>query len=291
VNFTVKSLALAATSVLVAVRPGGCGTMVNPAAPAPSNWAEAQTFSSKHWKNIVRPRPAEIVQSLTLYGTYYYTPTHSYSSSGILIKDAAGKHLGPRLAQNDFCNAGVEGAFRSTLSMNGRPQTYKIAKVPSDAPSETDCKGVFANVLHEHKQGKRTENWPAIVAAFERSRYRATDAPYGNGGGNRWLIPWRSIATYNLQITPGTVIYISQVDGLNVTLPSGETVQHDGYFFAADSGSGIKENKIDFFSGFLSPTNRPPFLTGIDGDKNPFVAQVVNRVDAAAYFKGLHRMQ
>jgi 3D (Asp-Asp-Asp) domain-containing protein len=290
-TFNFKPLALAAVAVLVGLRSGDCGTLVNSTSPTLSNWTEGQAFSSKHWKNLARPTPEEIVHSLTLYGTYYFTPTLPYSSSGIAIKDVAGKLLGPKLSQNEFCNAGIEGAFNSMSPANGRPQTYNIARGPIDAPTETDCKGAFANVLREHKLGKRPENWPAIITATERSRYRATDAPYGNGGSNRWLIPWRSIATYNRQISPGTIIYIPQIEGLVVTLPSGETVQHDGYFFSADSGTAIKENHIDFFTGLLSPINRSLLLIGIDGDKNPFVANVVNRDDATAYLKGLHRMQ
>src|SRR5450755_3855401 len=109
-----KSLALAVASVLVAIRAGGCGTMVNSTPPAPSNLTNGQTFSSNQWMNIARPRAEEIVQSLTLYGTYYFIPTYPYLSSGIPVKDADGNLLGPRLAQNGFCRAGVEGSFHST---------------------------------------------------------------------------------------------------------------------------------------------------------------------------------
>ena len=47
----------------------------------------------------------------------------------------------------------------------------------------------------------------------------------------------------------GTIIFIPKAKGKTITLPNGETARHDGYFFAGDTGSAIKDNHIDIFSG------------------------------------------
>lgn len=55
------------------------------------------------------------------------------------------------------------------------------------------------------------------------------------------------------------MIYIPQLKDQLIELPNGEKVKHDGYFFAGDTGSAIKKNHIDLFTG-VSAVN--PFLVG-----------------------------
>jgi hypothetical protein len=45
------------------------------------------------------------------------------------------------------------------------------------------------------------------------------------------------------------VMYIPAARGIEIELPSGKRVQHDGYFFAGDIGGAIKGNHIDVFTG------------------------------------------
>ncbi|MDA9493697.1 hypothetical protein XI08_32495 [Bradyrhizobium sp. CCBAU 11361] len=196
--------------------------------------------------------------------------------------------MGPRLSVADFCNAADEGAFRARPSPSAAYSSYTIAGAVLASDAQTDCTTMFRSKLNLYEQGRVSENWPAIVAAFERTRYRQTMAPYGNGKGQRWLVPWRTVATYNPQITQGTVLYIPHLRGVRVKLPSGQTVRHDGYFFAADSGSGIKSDHIDFFTGLISP--RPNLLPGVDGREKQFAAYVVKNPALTAHMKGLHRM-
>jgi 3D (Asp-Asp-Asp) domain-containing protein len=72
------------------------------------------------------------------------------------------------------------------------------------------------------------------------------NAPYGLGEKDRRLIPYHTIAVDPQVIPLGTIVYIPDVDGIR--LPTGEV--HNGYFFAHDTGSAIKGDRIDIFVGF-----------------------------------------
>ena len=266
----------------------GCGTSVVNVAPERSAWNASEAFSRAYWRSFAAPKPNELADSISLFGTYYYTPTHGYLAGGVPILDLAGRRLGPRLSVADFCNAADEGAFRAQPSVGKSYRSYTIDGALPASDAQTDCSGVFKSKLSLYTQGEASEHWPVIVAAFERSRYRQTTAPYGNGKGEHWLVPWRTVATYNPQITQGTVLYIPHLRGAKVKLPTGQTVRHDGYFFAADSGGGIKSGHIDFFTGLITP--RPSLLPGVDGSDQQFAAYVIQNPELTAHFKGLHRM-
>lgn len=285
----------------MALSVAGCGTMAHVATPAnvgtPANTVTAdkaipakdQPLSHVHWKQFPPPTGEETIRSLNLFGTYYYTPTHPYIAGGIPIRDLAGQTLGPRISAAAFCAAANEGAFRAASLPAGRPNTFTFAGAPSDSASQASCSEVFNAKLVQYTRGEVPENWPSIVGGLERSRFRKTTAPYGYGSGTSWLVPWRTIATNNAQIQPGTVIYVPQVRGAQVVLPSGQTVAHDGYFLAADSGGGIGMDHVDFFTGLVAPGGRA-ILPGIDGKERPFLAYMVNSDKVASYLKGLHRM-
>jgi 3D (Asp-Asp-Asp) domain-containing protein len=90
------------------------------------------------------------------------------------------------------------------------------------------------------------------------------------------LVPYRTIAVDSSQ-TPipfGTVIYIPEARGKEITLPSGEVVKHDGYFFAADSGNLIKGSHIDVFSGVSTSNPFPEFVKSRSTET--FTAYVIN---------------
>jgi 3D (Asp-Asp-Asp) domain-containing protein len=200
-----------------------------------------------------------------------------------------GSLLGPRVTPKSFCDLANEGAFRAPASARAKPSTYTFAGNVRFGEAATDCKPFFRSKLQAFAEGKATENWPDIVNAFERSRFRKSNTPYGNGGYRYWLVPWRTVATYNLQFRPGTLLYIPHLRAAKVTLPSGETVQHDGYFLAADAGSGIKTDHLDFFTGGIEPKGRQ-LLRGVGGEKNAFTAYVVSHPQIIGALKGLHRM-
>ena len=256
-------------------------------APAPSNWRGSEDFSRKHWKRFARPASEEISATLDLYGTYYCTPTFGYAEDGIPVRDNQGEVLGPVLSREAFCLAANEGAFRAPPSHQARPVAFTFKESRPDTPSQTSCKDIFAKKLEQYSEGKTTDPWPDLVERFERTRFTRTSAPYGNGRANWWLVPWRTLATDTSVIPSGSLVYIPKADGINVTLPSGQVVAHDGYFLAADTGKGIIGNHVDLFSGPVCRSNSVP---GIGGEKNRFTAFVVNRGEVAAHLKGLHQM-
>ena len=253
-----------------------------------STWKTGQTFSRAHWRQFPEPRQGEIVEALSLYGTYYHTRKFEYVADGVPILDLSGKPLGPKLSVDDFCKAADAGAFRAPQSAGRGLASYTIAGAPTVGGSQADCSPVFKTNLDLFEQGKTEENWPSIVAALGRTRFRETMASYGNGNGTHRLVPWRTVATYNAQIAQGTILYIPQMRGAKVTLPSGQTATHDGYFFAADAGSGIKSNHIDFFTGTIAPN--PLMLVGLHGSDGRFKAYVVRNEQIAGHFRDLHQM-
>ena len=251
-------------------------------------WKTGQTFSRVHWKQFPEPQQSEIVGALPLSGTYYRTPKYSYVPDGIPILDLAGKPLGPKLSVTDFCRAADAGAFRAPRSGGSHLASYTIAGASSVGDSQANCSPVFKTNLDLFEQGKTVENWPSIVAALERTRFRTTMASYGNGKGTHRLVPWRTVATYNAQIAQGTILYVPEMRGAEVTLPSGQTTTHDGYFFAADAGSGIKSDHIDFFAGTVAP--KPLLLSRIHGKDGRFTAYVIHNDKIAGHFRDLHQM-
>ena len=259
------------------------------ASPSSSSiWKTGQTVSRAHWRRFPEPQQSEIAAVLPLFGTYYHTAMYDYVSDGVPIVDLSGNPLGPKLSVNDFCKAADAGAFRAPRSAGSSLASYTIAGAPSVAAPQADCSPVFKTNLDLFEQGKTQENWPSIVAALERTRFRATMASYGNGKGTHRLVPWRTVATYNSQIPQGTILYIPRMRGAKVTLPSGQIATHDGYFFAADAGSGIKSDHIDFFAGTVAP--KPLFLPGIHDEDGRFTAYVIRNDEIAEHFRDLHQM-
>ena len=45
------------------------------------------------------------------------------------------------------------------------------------------------------------------------------------------------------------MVYIPKAKGIKIQFSSGETIIHDGYFFANDTGGAIKKNHIDVYVG------------------------------------------
>ncbi len=83
---------------------------------------------------------------------------------------------------------------------------------------------------------------------------------FGDGVKDYKLIPYRTIAVDPKIIPYGTVIFIPQAKGKMIELPNGTKVMHDGYFFAGDTGSAIKGNHIDIFTGITSENLFPEVI-------------------------------
>src|SRR5207248_1363029 len=86
-----------------------------------------------------------------------------------------------------------------------------------------------------------------------------------------------------------SVIFIPKARGVNITLPDGATVKHDGYFFAADTGGAIKENHIDVFAGVTRTNPFPGFIKS--NISKTFEAFLINDPTIYAPLAKLHNVK
>ncbi|NJP10142.1 MAG: hypothetical protein HC866_12215 [Leptolyngbyaceae cyanobacterium RU_5_1] len=208
---------------------------------------------------------------LSLWATYYHIHRAQSISNGEPLLNKQGQPLGPTLTTQDWCRSALEGTVQ-IADASGFQITYNFAGRGADA--QVDCSAFFpklsANVLEK----------------VNRVRFIASAALYGHGTEGMALVPYRTIAVDRTQIPIGSVIYIPQARGRTVTLPTGDRVIHDGYFFAADVGSAIQGNHIDVFLG-TSRHNPFPFITSTPN--HPFQAFLVQDPQIAQALHQLHR--
>ena len=67
------------------------------------------------------------------------------------------------------------------------------------------------------------------------------------------VVAMRTVAVDRNLIPKGSILYIKETVGLK--MPDGS--RHDGYWYASDSGSAIKGQRIDLFTGFSSASMNP----------------------------------
>ncbi len=194
------------------------------------------------------PVPSVLPAQTSLWATYYHIWHARDTSAGVALRDMKGVSLGVQLTPRDWCMSGVEGTVRVTKA-NGTVQVFNYEGRGDSV--QTDCAPYF---------NKGTLINPTAIA---KTRWRLAIGEFGDGVGNLLLVPYRSLATDRAVIPTGTIVYIPQARGVVITLPSGKTVEHDGYFIASDIGGAIKGNHIDVFTGIAT--------------KNPFENFVKNR--------------
>lgn len=215
------------------------------------------------------PEPTGLGQATSLWATYYNTHRAVPVSQGYPLLDMAGNSLGIQLSQKDWCAAAVEGSVQimGSQSVLG---TYNFAG-RGDRP-QVDCSPFYPTL--------RT------LQATNRVRFRLSNTLYGEGAGGNELVPYRTIAVDRTRIPIGSAIYIPAARGTQVTLPSGETVVHDGYFYAADVGNAVRGNQIDVYVG-TSTSN--PFSFVRSNARNTFEAYVVNDPNIRQALASMHR--
>lgn len=232
----------------------------SPAPRSPANW-EAFTVASTA---NAQARP------LRLWATYYYVHRASNVAGGQPLLDPEGRALGPTLSRKDWCYASLQGTVQV---VNGQvPTTYNFASRSSR--SQVDCSSFFSSLS------------PSVLRAMSTSRFKAVAAPFGLGTGGYQLVPFRTIAVDRSQIPLGSVIYIPAARGVSITLPSGEQVLHDGYFFAADVGGAIRGNHIDVFIGVA---DRNPFPFVKSRASGSFEAYLVEDPEISRILTAMHR--
>lgn len=187
----------------------------------PSDPLNDDTFSFRE------PSQNDLSSKLTLWGTYYYLPSLTDGSGNYALRDMAGYELGPRVSLKHWCDSAMEGSVR-IISKSGVAKTYNYAGVTTQ--HRVDCSSIFRFDV-------------------SKTKFRIASGPYGDGIDDYILAPYRTLATDNTKIIPGTVLYIPEARGAKITLSSGRVIIHDGYFFAGDKGGAIKNNHVDVYIG------------------------------------------
>ncbi|MCB9236043.1 MAG: hypothetical protein H6581_30630 [Bacteroidia bacterium] len=176
---------------------------------------------------------------LQLWATWYYTPTLDHDSTGIPLLDLQEQPLGPKLDSCDWCHAAIEGTVYIRLGEEIQVLNYagRSQKLLNDCRECPD----YAHYDGFEKTGR---------VLWQRSE------GFGLGVNNFKLVPFKSVAVDPAVIPYGSVLHIPDAEGVKYLDAAGDTLIHDGYFFAADAGSKIKGNHIDVYLG--------------DQEENPF---------------------
>jgi 3D (Asp-Asp-Asp) domain-containing protein len=217
-------------------------------------------------QNFALPAPTDTNDAdLSLWATYYYLPQVVSANEGYDMLDSKGAKLGPKLSKRDWCNAAMEGSVR--VNSNEKNITYNYAS--SHAIQQVDCSAYFP-----HKVGG--------------TRFKVAKGAFGDGVKNYILVPFRTIAVDKTVIPYGTIIFIPAARGTKITLPDGRAVEHDGYFFAGDTGSAIKRTHIDVYIG-VAPKNPFPWVKS--SSSKTFDALVMDDQTLAQALSSLHTAQ
>lgn len=272
VRLSFSSLLLGGLSACVA--PGSFAQEVYPS-PGLTSIAsnKVQVFSLQQqelWLQVNHFSQTTRATPLKLWATHYHIHQATSVPTGEPLLDKSGKPLGPQLSHRDWCQAALQGTVNvihsgSTITYNfgGRGDT-----------SQTDCSPYFASLSDE------------TIAKVNRVRFVISHAPYGYGTEKMRLVPYRTIAVDRTRIPIGSVLFIPAARGQLVTLPSGDRVHHDGFFFAGDVGSAIQGNHIDVFLG-TSKQNPFPFIAS--NPSKTFQAFLIQDSDIAHALTLLHR--
>jgi len=172
------------------------------------------------------PEHDVLTECSTLWATWYYLPQVSSVKHGYALRDRNGNPLGPVLSSRDWCYAAMEGSVRvqhgescTTYNYSGTSTSHHI-----------NCSMYFGHNIGYNK-------------------FRVANGPFGDGVRNYVLVPFRTIAVDPDRVPYGSVFFIPEARGQTIPLPDGRTAEHDGYFFAADTGRAIRGNHIDVYLG------------------------------------------
>jgi len=170
---------------------------------------------------------------ISVFPTFYYTPEFRARNSGYPLLDMEDRPLTSDgvtlyLGKREWCMAALEGSA-SVRGLSGTNHTINYAGVGSKV---VDCRDYLAEKY----------------SATNRVRFKEVDYFWGEGRPGCALVPFRTIAVDPDHVPLGSVVYIPQAHGAGFR-HDGKQYEHDGYFFAADTGGVIKGRRIDIFSG------------------------------------------
>ncbi len=252
--------------------PGGFGTVVN---------------SSSDIDNFTLPEPTEgqLQPAKDVFSTHYYLgfaeevePVLDGANKTRPIRDENSKSLGVHLTTQDWCRQCALQGSCLVRRLDGSEITFTYA---TRGEHQGACPGWESNP--NIPEPKKTES-----TVFTKS-----DVLYGYGTANTEcaerddceneyvVVPFRTIAVDGIYIEHGKLLYIPSARG--VQLPDGSI--HDGYFFSADSGGAIKDEKIDTHVGRHRPgkkSNPFPHATSSKTEQKMFKIHVVNNPELRA---------
>jgi len=190
------------------------------------------------------PDSLKALSKVSIWATHYYI--HTFQSGGkISLNDENGNPTGFFADTCNFCKAALEGTAYVKDSI-GNITVFNFAK--RSEKTSVNCRACLAY----SKSKLDVENWGK--ALWTKS------SGFGDGVKNYKLIPYRTIAVDQKIIPYGTVLFIPIAKGKEIELSNGKKVIHDGYFFAGDTGSAIKNNHIDLFTGISEATIFPEII-------------------------------
>jgi len=219
--------------------------------------------------NFPEPSHVAVQHNYSLWATYYYLHQAQRIAGGTPLRTPSGQSLGVQLSKRDWCAAALQG---SVVVVDGQKVlgTYNYAGVGS--ARQVDCSVYYPNL--------------STVQKTSRSRFLRSRTPFGEGVSGFMLVPYRTIAVDRRVIPIGSVIYIPEARGQQITLPSGEQVVHDGYFYAADVGGAITGRHIDVF---LGSSRHNPFSFVKSMVSGTFRAYLINDPQIRTALESLHR--
>jgi len=170
----------------------------------------------------------------------------------------------------DFCTACLEGTVFLLDSTGG----HRVLNYDSrSSESQSNCR----ECPKYAKSKLNVESWGSV-------RWKLSSG-FGEGVKGYRLVPYRTVAVDPTRIPYGTVLYIPAAKGIQIQLENGSTAEHDGYFFAGDTGGAIKGNHIDVFTG-TDATH--PFSFVHSSSSKTFPAFIVDHAEIVEYFEVLH---
>lgn len=213
-------------------------------------------------------------RKLSLWATHYYLyPATPATPGGIPFRDRNGTPLSDPVSPLNWCRGAIEGSIRTTK--DGQLRTINFAGTKPD--SQVDC----AQVLSINPRQK-----PWIISTGQ-SYFAPAIGSWGDGVNGFRLVPFRSAAVDKSSIPFGSVIFIPSLRGQRLQLPTGQSIVHDGFLFAADTGGAIKGNHIDIFCGAIVKNCMPSIIKS-DPSKG-FDAFIINSSELSSQLRKLHQ--
>lgn len=227
--------------------------------------------------DIPPPPNGSTERTIALYSTYFYTTQPAQDKNGVPFRDKNSVPISDNVSKREWCLGAQEGSIKTTFQGEEIRLTYAGK---STTPYYIDCDSEFNPLKHD-------------LAAYGKSYFLKTDAPFGLGINNYFLVPYRTMAVEikdnsALKLKAGDVLYIESATKNFVTDPyTGKKFRHDGYFFVGDVGGKVKDNHADTFCGFQKNCLSP--FTGSD-DEHHFMttAQIITDPAIKEKLKRMH---